>query len=54
MKETMATRYWCHMCSQMVNPVVEVDIKCPFFQVGEQAYRVCGRGVFDLISCLIF
>ena len=34
MKETMATRYWCHMCSQMVNPVVEVDIKCPFCQSG--------------------
>jgi len=30
----MAARYWCHMCSQMVNPVVEADIKCPFCQSG--------------------
>ena len=37
MEETMAARYWCHICSQMVNPVMEADIKCPFSQVGEQA-----------------
>ena len=30
----MAARYWCHMCSQMVNPVMEADIKCPFCQSG--------------------
>ena len=30
----MAASYWCHMCSQMVNPVVEADIKCPFCQSG--------------------
>ncbi|KAI3948439.1 hypothetical protein MKW98_019189 [Papaver atlanticum] len=23
------TRYWCHMCSQVINPVMEVEIKCP-------------------------
>ena len=38
MKETMAARYWCHRCLQMVNPVVEAvveaDIKCPFCQSG--------------------
>ena len=37
MEETMAARYWCHIYSQMVNPVMEADIKCPFSQVGEQA-----------------
>ncbi|KAJ4875390.1 RING/U-box superfamily protein [Raphanus sativus] len=34
MEETMAARYWCHMCSQMVNPVTESEIKCPFCQSG--------------------
>ncbi|XP_075635131.1 E3 ubiquitin-protein ligase SIRP1-like [Castanea sativa] len=32
MEETMAARYWCHRCSQMVNPVMETGIKCPFCQ----------------------
>lgn len=26
----MVDQYWCYMCSQAVNPVVESDIKCPF------------------------
>lgn len=30
----MAPRYWCHMCSQRVNPIIEVEIKCPFCQSG--------------------
>ena len=30
----MAARYWCHMCSQMVNPTMESEIKCPFCQSG--------------------
>ncbi|XP_010545310.1 PREDICTED: E3 ubiquitin-protein ligase RNF126-B-like [Tarenaya hassleriana] len=34
MEEAMAARYWCHMCSQMVNPMVEAEIKCPFCQSG--------------------
>ncbi|KAK7826787.1 e3 ubiquitin-protein ligase ring1-like [Quercus suber] len=34
MEETMAARYWCHRCSQMVNPVMEADIKCPSCQSG--------------------
>ncbi|CAN6922594.1 unnamed protein product [Brassica oleracea] len=34
-EEAMAARYWCHMCSQMVNPpVIEAEIKCPFCQSG--------------------
>lgn len=30
----MAARYWCHMCSQMVNPIIDDEIKCPFCQSG--------------------
>ncbi|RWW04087.1 hypothetical protein GW17_00032709 [Ensete ventricosum] len=29
MGESMAARYWCHMCSRLVNPIMEVEIKCP-------------------------
>ncbi|KAL5561019.1 hypothetical protein UlMin_030766 [Ulmus minor] len=34
MEEAMAARYWCHVCSQIVNPIVEVEIKYPFCQSG--------------------
>ncbi|KAA8550932.1 hypothetical protein F0562_002616 [Nyssa sinensis] len=35
MEEAEAARYWCHMCSQMVDPIMEVEmIKCPFCQNG--------------------
>ncbi|KAF5735679.1 zinc finger family protein [Tripterygium wilfordii] len=34
MDEAMVARYWCHMCSQMVNPITEIEIKCPFCQSG--------------------
>lgn len=34
MDESTATRYWCHMCSQIVNPIVDVEIKCPFCRSG--------------------
>ncbi|KAK7331487.1 hypothetical protein VNO77_25712 [Canavalia gladiata] len=34
MEETRTARYWCHMCSQMVNPIMDVEIKCPFCQSG--------------------
>lgn len=35
MDEAEASRYWCHMCSQMVNPIVEVEtIECPICQSG--------------------
>ncbi|KAG2238590.1 hypothetical protein Bca4012_023062 [Brassica carinata] len=30
----MAATYWCHMCSQTVNPVIDAEIKCPFCQNG--------------------
>ncbi|KAL5579551.1 hypothetical protein UlMin_011993 [Ulmus minor] len=34
MEDAMTARYWCHVCSQIVNPIVEVEIKCPFCQSG--------------------
>lgn len=34
MDEAVAARYWCHRCSQMVNPVMEVEIKCPHCDSG--------------------
>ncbi|XP_058079180.1 E3 ubiquitin-protein ligase SIRP1-like [Magnolia sinica] len=34
MGEALVARYWCHMCSQMVDPVMEVEIKCPFCESG--------------------
>ncbi|CAM8975278.1 unnamed protein product [Rhodiola kirilowii] len=34
MDEAAGTRYWCHVCSQVVSPVVEVDVKCPTCQSG--------------------
>ncbi|XP_058107688.1 E3 ubiquitin-protein ligase SIRP1-like isoform X2 [Magnolia sinica] len=34
MGEALVARYWCHMCSQMVNPIMEVEIKCPFCESG--------------------
>ncbi|RWR74922.1 E3 ubiquitin-protein ligase RING1-like protein [Cinnamomum micranthum f. kanehirae] len=34
MGEALASRYWCHRCLQMVNPVMEVEVKCPFCQSG--------------------
>ncbi|KAG7538147.1 Zinc finger RING-type [Arabidopsis suecica] len=51
MEETMAARYWCHMCSQMVNPIMESEIKCPFCQSGfieEMSGGGGGRGIRDV------
>ncbi|KAE8674991.1 multi-copper oxidase type 1 family protein [Hibiscus syriacus] len=28
MEEAMAATYWCHQCSQVVTPIMEVEIKC--------------------------
>lgn len=30
----MARRYYCHVCAQIVNPIMEADIICPFCQNG--------------------
>lgn len=34
MEEAIAARYWCHMCAQMVNPIMGIEMKCPFCQGG--------------------
>nr|TKS15648.1 E3 ubiquitin-protein ligase RING1-like isoform X2 [Populus alba] len=34
MEAEMVDQYWCHMCSQMVNPATEAHIKCPFCDSG--------------------
>ncbi|XP_022857220.1 E3 ubiquitin-protein ligase SIRP1-like [Olea europaea var. sylvestris] len=35
MDEADASRYWCHVCLQTVNPVVDIEtIKCPICQSG--------------------
>ncbi|KAF5471366.1 hypothetical protein F2P56_011809 [Juglans regia] len=34
MEEAIVARYWCHRCSQIVHPNMEVEIKCPFCQTG--------------------
>ncbi|XP_039114803.1 E3 ubiquitin-protein ligase SIRP1-like [Dioscorea cayenensis subsp. rotundata] len=46
MGEALVARYWCHMCSQMVSPVMEVEMKCPFCDSGF-VEEVEGRGDFD-------
>ena len=30
----MGGRYWCHSCSQVVNPIAEAEPKCPLCQDG--------------------
>ncbi|EEF36946.1 zinc finger protein, putative [Ricinus communis] len=34
MGDEMVDRYWCHMCSRMVTPVMEAEIKCPLCENG--------------------
>ncbi|CAL1356479.1 unnamed protein product [Linum trigynum] len=34
MADAAANQYWCHMCSRMVNPVVEPEVKCPICESG--------------------
>ncbi|XP_031122683.1 E3 ubiquitin-protein ligase SIRP1-like [Ipomoea triloba] len=35
MEDAEAARYWCHQCSRVVNPVMEVEaVKCPVCQNG--------------------
>lgn len=29
MAETVAARYWCHLCRRTVNPLTEIEIQCP-------------------------
>ncbi|XP_072984497.1 E3 ubiquitin-protein ligase SIRP1 [Typha latifolia] len=46
MDESLAARYWCHMCSQMVSPAIEVEIKCPHCDSGF-VEEMDGRGDID-------
>ncbi|KAG6530423.1 hypothetical protein ZIOFF_012655 [Zingiber officinale] len=34
MDEHLAARYWCHMCSTMVNPIMGAEIECPICNGG--------------------
>ncbi|KAK8515596.1 hypothetical protein V6N12_075629 [Hibiscus sabdariffa] len=34
MEEAMAENYWCYQCSQVVTPVMETEISCPFCRGG--------------------
>ncbi|KAB2614174.1 hypothetical protein D8674_038890 [Pyrus ussuriensis x Pyrus communis] len=34
MDEAMVARYWCYRVFSMVNPIMEVEMKCPFCQGG--------------------
>lgn len=35
MEQAGASRYWCHMCSQTVNPIMEIEsMKCPICESG--------------------
>ncbi|XP_034687905.1 E3 ubiquitin-protein ligase SIRP1-like [Vitis riparia] len=34
MEDAMGGRYWCHSCSQVVNPIAEAEPKCPLCQGG--------------------
>ncbi|KAH8491334.1 hypothetical protein H0E87_023474 [Populus deltoides] len=54
MEDEVVDQYWCHMCSQMVNPVTEAEIKCPFCESGflEEMgnVREVNNNIFDLGS----
>ncbi|KAK1318977.1 E3 ubiquitin-protein ligase RING1 [Acorus calamus] len=34
MDETLVSNYWCHMCTEWVNPIMEAEIKCPLCHSG--------------------
>ncbi|KAK9290102.1 hypothetical protein L1049_008266 [Liquidambar formosana] len=34
MGDALMARYWCHACSQIVIPIMEAEIKCPFCESG--------------------
>ncbi|KAM0941092.1 putative transcription factor C2H2 family [Dioscorea sansibarensis] len=46
MDEVMVARYWCYMCSRMVSPNMETEIKCPFCHSGF-VEEMAGRGDTD-------
>ncbi|CAM8886554.1 unnamed protein product [Rhodiola kirilowii] len=34
MEDAVGGRYWCHLCTRIVSPIMEVDLKCPYCQSG--------------------
>lgn len=44
MGEALIGRYYCHLCSQMVSPSMEVEIKCPFCDSGFVEEMTDGSG----------
>lgn len=51
MEESTEARYWCHMCSQMVNPIIDAEIKCPFCQSGfveEMSNATSGSNIHNM------
>ncbi|WOL14727.1 E3 ubiquitin-protein ligase [Canna indica] len=51
MDESLITRYWCHMCSRVVYPVIGGDIKCPICDDGF-VEEMNGAGEVDTTSDL--
>ncbi|KAG2297870.1 hypothetical protein Bca52824_034342 [Brassica carinata] len=46
-EEAMAARYWCHMCRQAVDPIINAEIKCPYCGTGfveETSEEINGGG----------
>ncbi|PPR89367.1 hypothetical protein GOBAR_AA31320 [Gossypium barbadense] len=51
MEEAMAENYWCYQCSQVVTPIMGIEIKCPFCQGGFIEQMSSGtRGSEDMDS----
>jgi E3 ubiquitin-protein ligase RNF115/126 len=48
MDETMAARYWCHACSQIISPIMGMEIKCPVCQGGFVEEMSSATGISDL------
>lgn len=47
MGDSVNDRFWCHMCSRRVNPVMEAEIKCPFCESGFVEEMDGREGDFD-------
>ncbi|KAL5076081.1 hypothetical protein RYX36_015065 [Vicia faba] len=47
MEETMATRYWCHVCSQIVSPIMGMEMKCSVCQSGFIEEMSSATGIND-------
>ncbi|KAM7269007.1 hypothetical protein ACFE04_024504 [Oxalis oulophora] len=34
MGDAIVSQYWCYLCSQSVDPIIEIEMKCPFCESG--------------------